>query len=229
MDDRTPKWDLALQGLSHAEAESVHRRMRLKSYPPRTVLFQEGEPSDTLVVIRNGRVRLYLLSSTGEEFTLKLCSGGSILGLAAAVLRRPRILTAESIERVDASVMSVEDMVECMQQTPRFAINLTRLLAILAVENIERSAPLALQSAPARLGSILLALGGADTARPAGALRLDGLTQEDLAKMVGTTRSWVTLTLSDFEKNGLIQKQPGCIRIPDPDKFRRYLATRHGA
>ena len=215
----TPKWLMALAGLTHEEAESVHRRMRSRSYPARTVIFQEGDPSDTLVVVRNGRVRLYLTTAEGEEFTLSILGPGSILGLAAAVLGRPRILAAESVGPVDVSLLPATEMAHCMRTIPQFAINLTQLLAILAVENIERSAPLALDSATARLGRILVALAAP---LPGGGQAVEGLTHEDLAKMVGATRTWVSLALADFERKGLLLKQPGKILILDD----RGLAAR---
>jgi CRP-like cAMP-binding protein len=209
---RTPKWLMALSGLTHDEAEDVHRRMRPRSYPPRSVIFQEGDPSDTVVVVRNGRVRLYLTTAEGEEFTLSILGPGFILGLAAAVLGRPRILSAQALGAVDVSLLPAREMVDCMRTIPQFAINLTQLLAILAVENIERSAPLVLDTATERLGRILVALAAP---LPAGGQAVEGLTHEDLAKMVGATRTWVSLALADFERKGLLQKHPGKILILD--------------
>ncbi len=219
MQRKTPKWLMAMAGLSHEESEAVHRRMRPRSYAPRTSLFQEGDPSDTLVIVRNGRVRLFLTTEDGEEFTLSILGAGSILGLAAAVLGRPRILSAESVGAVDVSILPAADMQQCMRTIPQFAINLTHLLAILAIENIERSAPLVLDSATSRLARILVAL-----AAPAagGGQAVEGLTHEDLAKMVGATRTWVTLALTDFERKGLLAKQPGKIVVLDPDGLSRH-------
>ncbi|MET0312199.1 MAG: Crp/Fnr family transcriptional regulator [Burkholderiaceae bacterium] len=228
MKQRTPKWDRALEGLTHEEAESIHRLMRPATYEPRTPLFHAGEPSTSLVVVRNGRVRLYLSSANGDEFTLSILTGGSILGLAAAVLGRPRILSVESIGRVDASILPVAEMNRCMEALPRFARNITGLLAVLAVENIERSGPLALDSAASRLGAILLTLSTQDTDPQDGLPSLQGLTQEDLAKMVGTTRTWVTLTLADFERKGFIRKSPGRITLIDAAGLQRYLDANPG-
>lgn len=208
-----PKWNQALQGLSHDEAEAVHSLMRARSYSPRGAIFSQGEPSDTLVVVRNGRVRLFITSPEGEEFTLSLLTGGSILGLAAAVLQRPRILSVEAVGHVDVSILSTSDFVASMGRIPRFSHNITRLLALLAVENIERSAPLVLDSASQRLGRILVALA---TRMPSGEQAVRDLTHDDLGKMIGASRTWVSLTLADFERRGLVTRQPGCIAILDP-------------
>lgn len=207
-----PKWNRALDGLSHDEAEEIHRLMLSRPYAPRATLFRQGEPSDSLVVVRNGRVRLYITSPEGEEFTVSMLTAGSILGLAAVVLRRPRILSVEAAGTVDVSILPAGDFAACMQRIPRFAHNVTQLLAILAVENIERSAPLVLDSAAQRLGRILLAL---SVRSSDGVQRVQDLTHEELGKMIGTSRTWVSLTLAQFERRGCLAKQPGSIVILD--------------
>lgn len=216
MAERLPqKWSRALEGLTPEQVEEIEKRMRVRLYGPRRMLFEEGEESDTLIVLRAGRVRLYLTSAEGEEFTVILVTGGSILGLAAAVLGRPRILSAQAVGSVEALVMPVDDMVHCMRTIPQFAINLTRLLATLAVENIQRAGPLALDSARVRLGNILVAL-STTSLGDNGAATVEGLTHDDLGKMLGATRTWVSLTLADFERRALISKQPGRIVILEP-------------
>ncbi len=213
-----PKWNRALEGLAHEEAEEIHRLMRLRPYAPRATVFTQGEPSDSLVVVRNGRVRLYITSAEGEEFTVSMLTAGSILGLAAVVLRRPRILSVEAAGAVDVSILPAGDFAACMRRFPRFAHNITELLAILAVENIERSAPLVLDSAAQRLGRILLALSvrGSD-----GAQVVQDITHDELGKMIGASRTWVSLTLSQFERSGCLAKQPGCIVILNPQGLLR--------
>lgn len=219
MQHKTPKWLMALSGLSPEEAESVHRRMRQRCFAPRTAIFQEGEPSDTLVVVRSGRVRLYLTSADGEEFTLSILGAGSILGLAAAVLGRPRILAAQCVGAVEVSLLPAADMADCMRAIPQFAINLTHLLAILAIENIERSAPLVLDSATSRLARILVALAAPV---PGGGQAVEGLTHGDLAKMVGSSRTWISLALAELERRGLLAKQPGKIVVLDAEGLGGY-------
>jgi len=207
-----PKWNRALDGLTHDEAEAVHRRMRSQRYAARALIFSQGEPSDNLVVVRNGRVRLFITSPDGDEFTLSMLTAGSILGLAAAVLRQPRILSVETMSPVDVAILPARDFEDCMHRIPRLAHNIMRLLAILAVENIERSAPLVLDSAPQRLGRILLALA---VTGPDGRQQVRQVTHDELSKMIGTSRPWVSLTLADFERRGLITRQPGVIVIHD--------------
>jgi CRP-like cAMP-binding protein len=222
----SPKWSIATEGLDAEARQLILDRMRPLSFDPKAILFDQGEPSDTLVLLNEGRVRLYLTLEGGEEFTFGLCVAGALLGLAALVTGEPRILSAVALEPVNASVMTRNDFMDCLNMVPRFHWNITRLLAILSIESIERSGPLVLDSAAVRLGSTLKSLARPD-ASDANKQRLcvDGLTQDELAKMIGASRNWVAIALGEFERLGLISKRRGRITILSARRLDAFLIS----
>jgi CRP/FNR family cyclic AMP-dependent transcriptional regulator len=224
--DLSPKWGLAIARLSDVERRTIDRQMRTVTLQPRRFVFRQGEPSNTLAIIRQGRVRLFQTSTNGQEFTTGVCVPGAILGLAAAVLDRPRILSAQALDVVVVSLLPHAAFMRFMETMPHFTASVTRLLATLAVETIERSGPLAWDFAPVRLGTILASLGRPDVSDPTRQrLEIGGLTQEDLAKMVGASRTWVGLTLAEFERHGLISKRRGRITITSARRFAGFIAA----
>src|SRR5689334_9565284 len=54
----SPKWSIAVDGLDAAQRQLVLDRMKAVSFDPREILFDQGEPSDTLLLLTEGRVRL---------------------------------------------------------------------------------------------------------------------------------------------------------------------------
>jgi CRP-like cAMP-binding protein len=218
----SPKWSLALSGLSTAQRNDIRKRMRTQILPPRTILFRQGAPSDTQGVLEEGRVRLLQTQRNGEQFAFGVFVGDRA-SLAALVLDRPRILTAEAIDQVVISVMPRSDFVACTRNVPGFLDNITRLLALLSVESIERSGPLALDDAWVRLGSILVSLARNDSRNSCPTI--SGLTQEDLAKMVGVSRAWVGAALAEFERLSLISKRRSRITIEQPDRLADFVAA----
>ena len=222
----SPKWSIATEGLDAEARQFILQRMRPLTFDPKAILFDQGEPSDTLVLLTEGRVRLYQTLEGGEEFTFGLCVAGAILGLAALVTGEPRILSAEALEPVTASAMTRHDFMDCVRALPRFHWNITRLLAILSIESIERSGPLAFDSAAIRLCSTLKSLarpecGDAKRQR----LHVDGLTQQELAKMIGASRNWVAIALGEFERLGLIAKQRGRITILSARRLEAFIIS----
>jgi CRP-like cAMP-binding protein len=221
----SPKWNIATEGLGAAQRQMILDRMKAVSFDPKEILFDQGEPSDTLLLVTEGRVRLFQTMENGQEFTFGICLPGTILGLAATVTGQPRILAAEALESATASIMTRPDFLRCLSEIPPFHWNITRLLAILSIESIERSGPMALDRASVRLGTILQSLArpeqGEATQR---CLSVAGLTQQELAKMIGVSRSWVAIALSEFERLGLISKRRGKIVIPNARRLDAFIA-----
>lgn len=220
----SPKWRIATEGLDAAARQMILDRMRAITYDARDALFDQGEPSDTLVLLTDGRVRLSQTLDNGEEFTFGITTPGTLLGLAALVTGQPRILSATAIEPVTASLMTRTDFLGCLQALPQFHWNVTRLLAMLSVESIERSGPMALDSATVRLGTTLKSLARPDDGDAGGALAVAGLSQGELARMIGVSRSWVAIALAQFERDGLIARQRGRIVIVSLPRLDGFIA-----
>lgn len=217
---RSPKWALALEGLSVADRQAIHDRMRTETLPARSIMFRQGSPSSRLVILQTGRARLLQTHANGQEFTFGVFVSGTILGLAAVVLERPHVLTAEAIDSVTVSSLSRTDFIHLTREIPKLHVNVTRLLALLSVEGIERSGPMVLDDARVRLATILLSLARQNPS----AQSISGLTQEDLAKMVGVTRTWIGATLAEFEQLGLLTKCRAALTIADPARLERFVA-----
>lgn len=207
------KWSIALASLSTSDLEFVRSRLRTRSYRPRQLIFSEGEPSSTLVILTKGRIRLFLSAPDGGEFTTHLLRADALLGLAGVILRRPRIVSAESVEAVEIASMSAQEFHVCMAHIPQLSRNVMQLLALLVEENIKRAAPLVLDSASVRLGRLLVFM--AQRQDKAAQTSVAGLTHDDLAKMLGVSRTWVSLKLNEFALRGWIEKQRGRIDIID--------------
>ncbi|NOJ41864.1 Crp/Fnr family transcriptional regulator [Bradyrhizobium australiense] len=102
----SPKWSIATEGLSAAQRQMILDRMKAVSFDPKETLFDQGEPSDTLLLVTEGRIRLFQTLENGEEFTFGICLPGTILGLAATVTGQGRILSAEALEAATASILT---------------------------------------------------------------------------------------------------------------------------
>jgi CRP-like cAMP-binding protein len=81
------------------------------------------------------------------------------------------------------------------------------------------------RSAAQRLAQLLVLMGECDgMARPEGIVVSRTLTQEDLAKMVGATRQWVSSTLERFRQDGLVEVTSTRILIRNLRRLRSLAA-----
>jgi CRP-like cAMP-binding protein len=77
------------------------------------------------------------------------------------------------------------------------------------------------RSATERLAQLLLMMADLDGRRwPEGIVIGRSHTQEDLAKMVGATRQWVSATLERFRDEGMVDVSPSRILIRDEERLR---------
>ncbi len=210
-------WANALRGLSAGEIRQIESCLTRREVSARTPIFLQGDPAGALFIIRSGRVRLVRRMETGEEFTSGVWSEGYLIGLISAFLGAPRFLAAETVEPVALQVFGRTDLHRCMEAIPRFALNIANLLALLASDSIQRAAPLALEPVEAKLGRVLVKL----AAPGAQGYVVRGITQDELARMVGASRPWVNRALAVFEKRGLIERHKQLITILDLAACRR--------
>jgi len=217
-----PKWHMVLGELGAGDRSALTERMSRVVLPANTQVFRQGEASDRLVVVESGRVRVYQTSEQGQTFTHAVCVGGTTVGLAALVARRSRDTSAETIDHCTLQVMPAHVFLELMHTLPGLGAGVARLLATTAMESFARTEALVVEPARLRLARILIALAG-EKAGSERQTQIDGITQEDLARMVGVSRTWVVLSLKLFEERGLIERHRRRIVIPDGRKIMRFV------
>ena len=98
---------------------------------------------------------------------------------------------------------------------PGLGAGVARLLATTAMESFARSEALVVETARLRLARTLVSLAGEHSPGGGGVRQIDGITQEDLARMVGVSRTWVVLSLKLLEEQGLIRRHRRRIELAD--------------
>jgi CRP/FNR family transcriptional regulator, cyclic AMP receptor protein len=223
------KWSMALEGLTRQQSDLVLGRLHRKQYGPRSRIFTFGDKADALLIVESGRIRTFHSSEAGEEFTTAIWSAGHAVGLISTLLDQTWIVSVESVEHAIISVLSRRDVFDLMTIIPNFAINMTLLVASVARYSLAITGALTLDSAEVRLSKALagMALPDSDDGSNKGMI-VRGLNQEDLATMIGVSRTWLTLMLSSLERRGLIWRKRRQIGIYDLDALRNFCHGRMG-
>jgi len=213
-------WSSVYDGLSPAQIQQVERVISRKRLPKGTTIFGVGDAPDEVVIVVDGRIRCYVLSESGESYTVALYGHDRLTGLMSALMEVPRMATAETIETVSLDLISRRSLRQLMIEVPEFGANVAKLAAAMASDLIWALQERALRSATERLCSALLTLGRPDDG---GLVTVQGLSQGDLAGIVGVSRTWVNLTLTELESAGLITRRRLEIRILNPEALQAML------
>lgn len=186
------------------------------SYPSDAVLFSEGQTPRGLFVVLRGKVKLSVSSRDGRTLILRVAEEGEVLGISACVSGQEYEATAETMEPSEISFLKRADVLRLMQAQNEWALwlaeNLSREYSFTCRE--VRNLMLA-ESASGKLARFLMeSLEKNGTPKQPDRMKL-GLTHEQMAQMIGSSRETVTRTLAAFKKRHWIEQNGATFIIHD--------------
>lgn len=192
--------------------------LRTRDYKKDELLFRQGDESREVYILLKGKVRIFKISPSGNETSIDIFAANDLLGEFAALDNEPRSTAAKAISNVSALVMSQEHFLHHLQTMPGLAVNLARLMAGKLRWTAAYAESVAQFDAAGRLLHILLdnnaRYGEEIEAGKQYVLDL-GLSQSDLASMVGARREWVNRILGEWRRRELLTFDQGTITILD--------------
>jgi CRP/FNR family transcriptional regulator, global nitrogen regulator len=202
-----------LLGLLHeAGAASVERR-----YASGEVIFGEADPDNALYFLTEGVVKLSRSYSEGKEATLMLLGSWEVFGELAFGRRAYQHARAEAVTACRLRKVPKVFVERAMKSHPAVVFKVVDLLRLELMRHREMAECLRPHKAEAKLANLLLILarrfGGEEEGRLVIRLRL---TQEELAKMISSTRESATHALADLRRRGVFAVAEGRMIILDP-------------
>ena len=203
-----------LEALGERAARALELDAVVRRWPPGSVLFHEGDRPDRVLLVREGRVKLVATEANGTELVLAIRGPGELLGEVAAVDGRPRSATAVALDAVACAVVPTERFREVLETEPGAAMALLEVVASRLREAEGRRAEHGALDAVQRLARRLLELAGSGPS-------VEGLNQDDLAALIGSSRESVAKALQVLRAAGLVRTGRRTIELLDVDELRR--------
>jgi CRP/FNR family cyclic AMP-dependent transcriptional regulator len=181
---------------------------QIATFTKKQTIFAQGESSDAVFYIQNGKVKLTVVSETGKEATIGILNEGEFFGEGCLTGQPLRLGSATAITDCSAMRIDKKTMMEVLHREHAFS---DMFVAYLLKRNIRYEEDLVDQlfnSSEKRLARVLLLLAhfGKDEKTE---VAIPKISQETLAEMVGTTRSRVSFFMNRFRKLGFIDYQTG--------------------
>jgi CRP/FNR family transcriptional regulator, cyclic AMP receptor protein len=198
----------AVDILDAEELREISKHAVTRRYAPKSVIVSEGDATDSLFIIIEGRVKAYV-SHSGREVVLSVMGPGEYFG-EIALDAGPRSASVMTLEPAVLSIIPLADLDEFIRANPRFASHFINRLIGRIRTLTKNVGSLALMDAYGRVARLLLE----------GAVTKDGvqfvpekLTQAEIASRVGCSREMVSRILKDLVQGGYITVQPDRIVI----------------
>ena len=194
--EKIPLFDgVPKQALDMLEQSAVRRKVRRNA-----IVISEGDETDSLYIIEQGRVRVVAINEDGREFILANLSPGDFFGELALIDDGPRSASVIAIEPCVFLTISKEDVTQWLSRRPENAMAMLRAMSKRLRGITEDLTSLALQDVYGRVVRLLLR----DAREENGDLITGPMTQQDIADMVGASREMVSRILLELKRGDYI-------------------------
>jgi CRP-like cAMP-binding protein len=180
------------------------------------VIFQHGDPGDSMMAVVRGRVKICRYSLDGKELVLNIIKPGEVFGEIALLDGEPRTADAVAMETCDLLILRRGDFLPYLERHPHVA---QRVIGVLC-QRLRRTSSHFEDSmfleAPARLARALLHLAEILGVAAKGGVCIDiRLSQQQLGAIVGLTRESVNKWLGEWQRAGWIAVKQGYVTLLD--------------
>jgi CRP/FNR family cyclic AMP-dependent transcriptional regulator len=208
--------------LSTDERRGFAALAREQRYPRGALIVRQGDPGDALYVVREGRVKVVLVSEDGREVILGVLGVGEHFGELSVIDEQPRSAHVIAMEDTTLLVLRREDFRKQVEETPALAWALLLELSRRLRRADGKIGGLVLLDVPGRIARLLL-----DLAEESGSPTIEkALTHQTIAQMIGASRETVSRAMRDFQNAGWVTVARRRITLADREALERRAHAR---
>lgn len=188
-------------GLTDDDLHTLFTHAVIRRYAKHTLIIQEGDESDSLYVITEGRVKVFLNDERGKEAILNYQEAGEYFGELALLDHALRSASVQALEPTHCVVITRTDFMRCLAMHPDIAFRVIRDLTARLRDLTDEVKSLALMDVYGRVARTLLKL----AERKGDELVIERMMpRKELSNLVGCSREMVTRILKELERGGYI-------------------------
>ncbi len=203
--------------LSAQEQEIYIDKMRQETFKKGENIHSGEKDCEGLMIVKSGRLRVYIISDTGREATLFRPVPGEVCVFTASCIMRnidfEVIIDAE--EDSEVLILPAQNYQVIMQNSQEAADFTNQVIAARFSDVMWVMEQILFTSLDKRLALFLLDQRGAEKKD------VISITHETIARHLGSAREVITRMLKYFEREGMIEGFRGGIRILDPEKLKK--------
>jgi CRP/FNR family transcriptional regulator, cyclic AMP receptor protein len=210
--------------LSEKHLEELSEIMLEKTYRKNQVIFDQGDPGNSLIILKSGLVKISLVDSNNHEFIIKTFSVNDFFGEMSLLDSGPRSATATAVEDTLALIIFRDHFIGLIQKNPSVALGMLTELSNRLRTTTENISNLTFFDAYGKVARCLLDLADKIGKREDTGLAMQmTLSRQELANMSGLSRETFARILKEFQIRGCLKVQGKKILILDEKIMRREI------
>src|SRR5690349_15157597 len=115
-------------GLSDDDIQELASVVKRRTFRAGEVIFHRDDPGQVLYIIKEGKVKICLISPDGQEISLVVFGKGEYFGEFALLDGLPRSADAITLEKVECYTLQRSDFHNVIMKHPRIAIQIMEIL-----------------------------------------------------------------------------------------------------
>lgn len=209
-------------GMDAENARSLIAMMTRREVPRGETIFREGDDGHAMYVLVRGKVKLARTARDGRENLLALLGVGDMFGELSVFDPGPRMSRAHAVEDTVVYELPKPVLDTWLDDHLDMSRHMLRALAQRIRRTSNTMADLIFSAdVPGRVAKAILDLGHRFGRMERGHVTVrHGLTQEELAQLVGASRETVNKALADFASRGWIDVHIGAVEVYEPERLR---------
>ena len=115
--------------LSEEEIQALSSATKRRTFRSGEVIFHRDDPGQVLYMIKEGKVKICIISPDGQEVSLAVFGKGEYFGEFALLDGLPRSTDAVALEKVECYTLQRSDFHNTIQKNPKIAILILEALS----------------------------------------------------------------------------------------------------
>jgi CRP/FNR family cyclic AMP-dependent transcriptional regulator len=189
-------------GLNEEQLSVLVRMVVRKSFGRNVTIIGAGDPTDSLYIVINGRLKVLMSDEQGREVILSILGPGEFFGEMGLLDDSPRSASVVTLEPCELLSISKTDFKRSLAENFDLSLMVMRGLVRRLREADGKIGSLALMDVYGRVARLLL-----DMAEDVGGEKVvvKKLSKQDIAKMIGASREMVSRVMKDLQLGGYIE------------------------
>jgi CRP-like cAMP-binding protein len=196
------------RGLSDDDRRRLAEVALVKSWDRGETIFREGDPSDFLLTVVSGRVKVVKLQPSGKEVILEIFGPGDPVGAVVAYEGRPFPASAMALDRTTCLLVRRGPFFGLLERHPSLVRGLLSAFTRRIMELAQRIPEVAGARVETRFAHLFLKLADRMGRPREGAVFIPMvLSRQELADLTGTTIETCIRLMSRWGKDGVIKTE----------------------
>lgn len=191
--------------LEDGQMAEITEVIQSDSYKKGEIIYRAGDQSDSLYIVRTGKIRIYRLSESGKEQLVRFLSPGDFTGELALFSESVHEAYAEAVENTEVCLIMRKDLQKFLLKFPSISLKILAEFSSRLEKSEKQTTRVSTEKVETRLALFIAeCIDGEETPMEF----ILPMSKRDLASFLGTTPETISRKLTEFEDAGYIRQKP---------------------